>query len=217
MQSLEGLMDLLILLPHEWTDEGINNIVDNPNRDQRIPAEAPLELVVQIFLNLHDQIDHLHDPGKYTAPYLLRLTLLTKILPLDAVQNALRRMAETNQFPGHKTPPSFNDHDGFSNCIFVTQSDVPSRELLAGSTVLYLGYFHDDALTQKFKDLRLLRFKQGPDHYDTELRLRFRNPDDEYYLYTTPDRRYQDCKWNRNSSGPDVGQVIKLSALRDSR
>lgn len=141
MQSLEGLINLLILLPHEWTDEGINNIVNNPNRDQRIPAEAPLELVVQIFLNLHDQIDHLHDPGKYTAPYLLRLTLLTKILPLDAVQNALRRMAETNHFPGHKTPPSFNDHDGFQTVYLSLNQTSLAESCWPGRLPCILGTF----------------------------------------------------------------------------
>ena len=71
-------MDLLIFLPKEWTDEGIGQIVDDPKENQRIPAEAPLELVVQIYLNLHDQIDRLHDAGKYTALYRMQLPYLSK-------------------------------------------------------------------------------------------------------------------------------------------
>ena len=75
MQSLEDFMGLLSFLPNEWTDEGINNLEDNPGHDQQIPAEAPLELVVQIFLNLRDD---LHGPGKYTTSNPLHLTLLTQ-------------------------------------------------------------------------------------------------------------------------------------------
>jgi hypothetical protein len=122
-------------------------------------------------------------------------------------------MAEANQFPGHNTPPSFDDHDGFSNCIFVTQSDIPSRVLLVGSTTLYLGSFKDGILTQKFKDLRLLRFKQNSDNYDTELRLRFRNPDDETHPSTTPQRHYQSCNWSRNLSGPLLAQCVSNVSL----
>lgn len=39
-------------LLNEWTEESINSIVDDSKQDQQIPAEAPLELIVQIFLNL---------------------------------------------------------------------------------------------------------------------------------------------------------------------
>ena len=125
-------------------------------------------------------------------------------------------MAEDNEFPGYNEAPTFNNHDGFSNCIFVTQLDVPGRVLLAGSTVLYLGWFNDRLLTQGFQYLRHQRFKQGPFHYDTELRLRFRNPDDENYPHTTPDRRYRACEWDRDRSGPvlaeyasDVSRVLR--------
>jgi hypothetical protein len=77
MQSLGGFVELLISLSKEWTDEGISNVVDKSDQEQLIPAEAPLELVVQIFLNLHDQINHLDNPGKSTVPYSLHLDLLT--------------------------------------------------------------------------------------------------------------------------------------------
>ena len=63
---LEEFWDLLVSLPNDWTDEGIDTIVDDHERDQRIPAEAPLELVVQILLNLHDPVDHLTTPGKFS-------------------------------------------------------------------------------------------------------------------------------------------------------
>ncbi|MCJ1409345.1 hypothetical protein MMC19_003424 [Ptychographa xylographoides] len=71
MQSLEDFMGLLSFLPNEWTDEGINNLEDNPGHDQQIPAEAPLELVVQIFLNLRDD---LHGPGYSNLFRICKLT-----------------------------------------------------------------------------------------------------------------------------------------------
>lgn len=110
-------------------------------------------------------------------------------------------MAESHEFPGINAKHDENDHDGFSNCIFVTQSDTPSRVLLAGSSTIYLGYFKVKILYQKFQALRLLRFMQGPNHYDTELRLRFRNPNDQDFPLTTPERRYKSHGWDRNSSG----------------
>ena len=83
MRALGTLMDLLIFLPNEWTEEGIEHIVDDPKRDQQIPAEAPLELVVQLFLNLCDKINPLRDSGKHIIPSIL---IYPKLLTEDIFQ-----------------------------------------------------------------------------------------------------------------------------------
>lgn len=80
MQSLKELFELLVEVPNEWATEANKNIVDDPGQDQQIPAEAPLELVVQIFLNRGDAVDFLDHPGKYTTILFLHSILLTKIL-----------------------------------------------------------------------------------------------------------------------------------------
>lgn len=118
-------------------------------------------------------------------------------------------MAVAYQFPGYNLGsnalPRGQEHDGFSNCIFVTQSDVHERALLAGSTLLCLEYFHDTSLTQIFKDLRLRRFEQGQNNnYDIELRARFRNPDDVSHPKTTPKRRYLSHRRGPDSHSPNL-------------
>ena len=66
--GLKGFMKLVIFLPNDWTDEVIEKIVDDYESDQQIPAEAPHELMMQIFFNLHDPVDDLTTPGKFIPP-----------------------------------------------------------------------------------------------------------------------------------------------------
>ena len=117
-------------------------------------------------------------------------------MSIDAVQATLRQVAVANDFPAGYDP---DNHDGFSNCIFVAQSDPPNRNLVAGSTVMYMGYTNVPALTTSFEALRRRRFIQGATRYDSELRARFRNePDTDL---TTPERRYQAFGHTRTMSG----------------
>ena len=145
-----------------------------------------------------------------SAPAFVQHFTRTYSKPMHFLGNTLLEIAEDNEFPGYDEAPTFNNHNGFSNCIFVTASYLPDRIFLAGSTVLYLGWFNDIILTQRFQALRHLRFKQNPFQYDNELRLRFRNPDDN----STPDRRYQACGWNRHHSGPILARYASKVGSR---
>ena len=63
MQSLENFFTILASLPHNWLALGTDIIIDDTGQEQIIPAEAPLELVAQIYLNVHDAVNYLGDPG----------------------------------------------------------------------------------------------------------------------------------------------------------
>ncbi|KAI0437775.1 hypothetical protein F4803DRAFT_555659 [Xylaria telfairii] len=164
--STANLLQLLGNLPTTWFQD--DQITNNPKYPQHLPAEAPLELAVQICLNIRDAADPLNTP--------------------DLVQEHLRLFATANEFPGvipERGISKANNHDGFSQCIFVTQSNNP-RVLVAGSTVLYLGYIGSDVLANAFSALRHLRLSWY--RYDDDLKLRFRNsPDTEY---NNPQARY---------------------------
>lgn len=127
-------------------------------------------------------------------------------MSVDAVQATLRQVAVANHFPADY---DLDNHDGFSNCIFVTQLD---RNLVVGSTVMYMGYVDVPALTTSFTTLRRRRFIQGTDRYDNELKARFRNePDTDP---TTPERRYQAVGYARNVAGAALADFEKLVKTR---
>jgi hypothetical protein len=104
-----------------------------------------------------------------------------------------------------KNVPRFSNEwevcDGFSACIFVSQSDQPSRKLVVGFTVMELGYVRVPALLTSFHDLRQSRFRQGARGYDEELRARFDNLQDT--IFTSPTKRYEDVGFSR-----DVGHAL---------
>ena len=62
VQSLKNLFELLTSLPIAWYTNNV--IVDDITADQTIPAEAPLELAVQICLNVRDAVEALDTPRK---------------------------------------------------------------------------------------------------------------------------------------------------------
>lgn len=64
LQSLGNFFTVLASLPNIWLDQGTGLVLDDTGQQQIIPAEAPLELVVQIYLIVHDAVNHLTDPGK---------------------------------------------------------------------------------------------------------------------------------------------------------
>ena len=112
-------------------------------------------------------------------------------------------------FPADYDP---DNHDGFSNCIFVAQSDPPNRNLVVGSTVMYMGYVNVPALTTSFTNLRRRRFVQGETHYDWELKARFRNGSDTDP--TTPERRYQAVGHTRDAAGAALANFETLVRAR---
>ncbi|MCJ1346923.1 hypothetical protein MMC31_005143 [Peltigera leucophlebia] len=64
LQSLGQFFTVLASLPDIWLAQGTDIVIDDTGQQQIIPAEAPLELVVEICLNVHDAVHHLGDPGK---------------------------------------------------------------------------------------------------------------------------------------------------------
>jgi hypothetical protein len=72
------------------------------------------------------------------------------ILSVDAVQATLQQVAMANHLPTKDDPDKL---DGFSNCVFVPLSDPPSRNLVVGSTTMYMGHVQVSALTTSFANL----------------------------------------------------------------
>lgn len=71
---LAALLDFdfaLRALPIAW--RAVGNIVNNPAVQQTIPAEAPLELVVQIFLNVYDRNNATNTPGVLNTPGMFHI------------------------------------------------------------------------------------------------------------------------------------------------
>ena len=64
LNSLGQFFNVLANLPGNWLAQGTDYVIDDTGQQQIIPAEAPLELVAQIYLNVHDAVNHLGDPGK---------------------------------------------------------------------------------------------------------------------------------------------------------
>lgn len=64
LQSLDEFFPVLASLPNIWLAQGTDIVIDDSAQQQMIPAEAPLELVAEIHLNVHDAVNHLRDPGK---------------------------------------------------------------------------------------------------------------------------------------------------------
>lgn len=71
LKSLGQFFNILAILPDSWLAQGTDYVIDDIGQQQLIPAEAPLELVVQIYLNVHDAVNHLGDPGKTTLSWSL--------------------------------------------------------------------------------------------------------------------------------------------------
>ncbi|MCJ1471017.1 hypothetical protein MMC07_009665 [Pseudocyphellaria aurata] len=124
LKSLEMFFSVLTSVPELWLNYGNQVIIDDPGQQQLIPTEAPLELVVQICLMVHDVDHHLRSP--------------------DAVQATLRDFAIADDFPTE-------DPDGFSICIFVPQSDS-QHSLIVGSTVMYGITRYDNELRARFRN-----------------------------------------------------------------
>ena len=74
LQSLGSFFAVLASLPNTWLDLGNRIVLDETGQQQIIPAEAPLELVVQIYLMVHDAVNHLVDPGITIPSYPLSKT-----------------------------------------------------------------------------------------------------------------------------------------------
>lgn len=68
-RSLGDFFIVLASLPDIWLEQGINSLINDVGQQQIIPAEAPLKLIVQIFLNVHESIHSLRNPDK-TMPFL---------------------------------------------------------------------------------------------------------------------------------------------------
>ena len=117
---------------------------------------------------------------------------------VDAV---LRQVAVAYDFPAEYDT---NNHDGYSNCIFVTQSSSSQGPVTVGSTGIYMGYIDIPALKTSFTSLRRRRFVQGGERYDQELRARFRNESD--IDLTTPEKRYQVVGHTRDAAGAVLAQ-----------
>lgn len=64
LESLGQFFNILANLPSGWLAQGTAYVIDDTGQQQVIPAVAPLELVAQIYLNVHDAVHHLRDPGK---------------------------------------------------------------------------------------------------------------------------------------------------------
>lgn len=63
LNALDQFFNILANLPGKWLAQGTDHVIDDTGQQQIIPAEAPLELVAQICLNVH-AASHLRDPGK---------------------------------------------------------------------------------------------------------------------------------------------------------
>lgn len=63
LQSLGSFFAVLASLPNTWLDLGTRIVLDNTGQQQIIPPEAPLELVSQTYLMVHDAVNRLMDPG----------------------------------------------------------------------------------------------------------------------------------------------------------
>ena len=68
-QTLFAFNLTLSSLPVPW--RAVGNIVDNAALQQGIPAEAPLELVVQVFLSVYDRKNDSNTPGTLANPGML--------------------------------------------------------------------------------------------------------------------------------------------------
>ncbi|MCJ1394354.1 hypothetical protein MMC18_007232 [Xylographa bjoerkii] len=180
----------LASLPAPW--RAVGNIVNDPAAPQIIPAEALLELVVQVFLDVYDRNNATNTPGALNTP--------------DLVQNTLRtQLADGNNFPVGRAGTYA---DGFSQCIFVTQSTLAApaaRLLVAGSTNQIMSYIGQDAITTAFTTLRATRFTANGRTYGTELKGRFNDND---LPNTSPQGRYLQVRetpeyvpWVRGASG----------------
>ena len=64
LQSLNNFFAVLASLPSDWLAQGTGVVLDDTEQEQIIPAEAPLELVAQIYLDVYDAFNRLEDPGK---------------------------------------------------------------------------------------------------------------------------------------------------------
>lgn len=64
LRNLGNFFSVLASLPKTWLEQGVNSINDDITQVQMIPAEPPLELVVQIYLMVHNAADRIKNPGK---------------------------------------------------------------------------------------------------------------------------------------------------------
>ena len=63
LASFASLFTLLANLPDDWRRPGNEHLIDDTGQQQVIPTEAPLELVVQIYVARHRAINPLQDLG----------------------------------------------------------------------------------------------------------------------------------------------------------
>lgn len=63
LYALGQFFFILANLPGRWLAQGTDHVIDDTGQQQIIPAEAPLELVAQICLDVV-AVSHLRDPGK---------------------------------------------------------------------------------------------------------------------------------------------------------
>jgi hypothetical protein len=206
MKSLTNLWNVLDNLPVNWLAQGSNALRPSTQQKQWIPAEAPLALVTQIYLLVHDRRKPLRSPGKIMALLIFFSNLAQNIarvhISVDDVEATLRLLALNNRFP--KT----GKHDGFSSCIFVARSDAPDRKIVVGSTGMDLRYLNVSAIETSFMNLRKRRFTQGANRYDMELKERFNNESDT--ARTSPLGRYTAVGYTRNTTGTEYASLASL-------
>lgn len=71
VRSLGQFFTVLAKLPTHWLSAGLDVVINNTGQQQIIPTDAPLELVVRIYLFIHDMANDLRDPGKTMASWSL--------------------------------------------------------------------------------------------------------------------------------------------------
>lgn len=81
MTSLINLWKVLDNLPVNWLAQGSNALDLSTQQKQWIPAEAPLELVTQIYLLVHDRRKPLRNPGKIMALLIFLSNLEQNVAP----------------------------------------------------------------------------------------------------------------------------------------
>ncbi len=81
MKSLTNFWNVLDNLPVYWLAQGTNALGFSRQQKQRIPAEAPLELVTQIYLLVHDRRKPLRNPGKIMALLIFFSSLAQNVAP----------------------------------------------------------------------------------------------------------------------------------------
>ncbi|KAG8533043.1 uncharacterized protein KY384_001826 [Bacidia gigantensis] len=205
IDALTALFTALVVVPDQWSVDSQANLGDDGAVQYPIPAEPPLELVAQIYLDVYDR-------ARVGPTYPNGLNTTALVQQCLSVELATNNHFDLNQNQRNRT--------GFSFCIFVSQSTpaAANRNLVAGSTVLCSTQLGLPIFPAAFDPIRRARFVAGGANYDTELQTRFLDTSQNVVapnLATRPAARFRAHGWTPASSGQQTLQDFVTQVTND--